>query len=285
MEDVWIDVPDGRINVWYRPADQGRDTTVLIHGLTGNSRWWHRVIELLPDDIGLIALDVRGRGGSVDAPPPYDLATIADDVARTLDHLAIERATIVGYSMGAWIAAVFDARHRDRVERLVLVDGGLPLPAKTSDPDEVIQSIVGPALSRLGSTFGSREDFFDYWRQHPALVRHWDDAMRPALDFELIERDGALEVRVNPDAVRESAREITVDPATNQAGARVGSPTHLIVVGRGTADQEGGMTPLHTAEETVAALDHMSMEYLAEVNHYTLVLGEGAPVVAAAIVG
>lgn len=284
MEDVWVNVPDGRINVWYRPAGENKDTAVLIHGLTGNSRWWHRVIELLPDDLGLIALDVRGRGGSVDAPPPYDLGTIADDVARALDHFGIDRAIVAGYSMGAWIAAVFDERHRDRVDRLILVDGGLPLPAHTTDPDEAIQAVVGPALSRLGSRFNSREDFFDYWRQHPALARHWDDAMRPALDFELVERDGTLEVRVNPDAVRESAREITVDPITNQTGARVGSPTHLIVVGRGTADQAGGMTPLHTAEETVASLDNMTMEYLDDINHYTLVLGEGAPVVAAAIV-
>ena len=168
---------------------------------------------------------------------------------------------------------------------MVLVDGGLPMPAQSGDPDEFIEAVVGPSLARLDRAFPSREAFFDYWRAHPALERHWDDAMKAALEFELIEGEDGLVVGINPEAVRASAREITVDPETRGIGGRVTSPAHLIVVERGTADQEGGMIPLRTAEEAVAAMENMTLEYLPGLNHYTLVLGAGATAVASAISG
>jgi lipase len=283
MQDVSIAVPGGEVNVWHREAGAGSPTAVLIHGLTGTSRWWARVIDLLPRGMGLIAIDARGRGLSVDAPPPYDLATIADDVSRAIDQLGVDRAIVVGYSMGAWIAAMFDERHPDRVVRVVLVDGGLPMPAPSGDPDEFIEAVVGPSLARLDLDFATEESFFDYWRAHPALERHWDDSMRPALVSELVEAGSGHRVKINPEAIREAARQITVDPVTNRAGERVTSPTHLIVVERGTADQEGGMIPLDRAEAAVAANPALTMEYLVGVNHYTLLLGDGAPAVASAI--
>ena len=50
-----------------------------------------------------------------------------DDVVAALDHLGVEKAQIVGHSMGAFVAAVVARRHPDRVSSLLLVDGGLPL--------------------------------------------------------------------------------------------------------------------------------------------------------------
>jgi hypothetical protein len=60
-------------------------------------------------------------------------------------------------------------------------------------------------------------------------------------------------------------------------------PSHLIVVERGTADQLGGMIPRKAAEAAANANPQLTMEYLPGLNHYTLVLGSGAPLVAAAI--
>lgn len=286
MKDVNVEVPDGSINVWSRVAGAGAPTAVLIHGLTGTSRWWAKVIEHLPPDMGIIALDVRGRGASADAPPPYHMAELADDIARCLDHFSIDRAIIAGYSMGGWIAAVFGGRHPGRVERLVLVDGGLTLPRDPdADPEEIIRAMVGPSLARLDIVFDSEEAFFDYWKAHPAVENHWDDSMRPALRYELRQTADGFSVVANPEAIEMGARQITVDPATRSAGESVEVPTHLIVVERGTADQEGGLVPLATAESAVAANPHLTMEYLEGLNHYTLMLGPGAPLVAAAVAG
>jgi len=284
MEDLRVLVDGGSINVWHRSAADDAPTTVLIHGLSGTSRWWTRVIEHLPADLGIVALDVRGRGKSHNSPPPFGLLTIADDIQRSLDSLEVDKAIVAGYSMGGWIAALFATQHPERVAKVLMIDGGFPIPNPPDlDPDDIIQAVVGPSLARLEIDFADQEDFFGYWKTHPALQKHWDDGMRPALQFELIERNGVHRVRVNPEAVQVNAREITVDPVLSSAGERVTSTAHLIVVEKGTADQPGGMIPLRTAEQAARGMPNLTMEYLPGVNHYTLVLGAGAPAVAATI--
>jgi pimeloyl-ACP methyl ester carboxylesterase len=285
MQDVSVVVPGGHINVWHRPPSRGDSpTAVLVHGLSGNSRWWGRVIDHVPDEIGLIVPDVRGRGLSAEAPPPFDLSTVADDIARSLDHFGLERAVVTGYSMGAWAVALFGLHHRGRVERLVLVDGGLPLPRDPgADVEEIIEAFVGPSLSRLELDFTSEDAFFEYWKAHPALEKHWDDSMKAALGHELDPADGHFRVRANPEATEVTAREITIGEEANAAAGRLEVPTHLIVVERGTMDQPGGMIPLDVAEKAARANRLLTMAYLPDVNHYTLLLGKGAPAVASAI--
>lgn len=284
MRDISVSVPDGQINVWHRLAGENSPTVVLIHGLSGTSRWWTRVVENLPAALGIAAIDVRGRGKSVETPAPFDMATLADDVARTLNRLEIDQAIVAGYSMGAWVAAIFGERHADRVDRLVLVDGGLPIPSDPeADADEIIQAVVGASLARLEMEFASEEAFVQYWKSHPALERHWDDSIPDLLSYELRPIDGAFRVLANPEAIRVGARQITVDPDTRAAAERVQVPAHLIVVERGTADQDGGMIPLESAEAAASANPQLTFEYLPGLNHYTLVLGSGAPRVATVI--
>jgi len=284
MEDVSVPVPNGEINVWHREAGEDAATAVLVHGLSGNSRWWTSVIDHLPEDMGIVALDVRGRGGSVDAPAPYDLTTIADDIARAMDHLGVETAVVTGYSMGGWVVALFGTRHPDRIQRLLLVDGGLPIPRDAeTDPEAMIKALVGPSLRRLETEFESEETFFETWKTHPAFESYWDDSMRACLGHELVPDGDRFVVRCNPEAIRVGAREIVVGEEANTAAEQLAVPSHLIVVERGTMDQPGGMVPLDVAEETAGNNPHLTMQYLPGVNHYTLLLGSGAAEVASAI--
>jgi pimeloyl-ACP methyl ester carboxylesterase len=284
VDDLRIPVPDGHINVWHRPAGPGEPTAVLIHGLTGNSRWWARVIDHLPPGLGLLAVDVRGRGGSRDAPPPYDLTTIAHDVATCLDHVGEERAIVAGYSMGAWIAAIFGRHHPDRTPRLVLIDGGLPVPAPPGrTPQEIIDAVVGPSLTRLEMQFADVEAYLDYWKAHPALSAYWEEEMGPMLAHELIAVEGGVAPQANGEAIAIAGAEISADAEANEAAAGTSVPTLLVVVERGTMDQPGGMTPRADAEAAALANPNLTVEYLADLNHYTLMLGKGAARVAATL--
>lgn len=286
MEDIAIPVPNGEISGWYRRAAGNAPTVVLVHGLSGNSRWWGSVIEHLPGDLGALALDVRGRGESVDAPPPFDLGTIADDVVRAMDRVGVERAVVAGYSMGGWVVAMLGVRHPDRVARLLLVDGGLPLPRDPDvDAEDLIEALVGPSLQRLRTEFEDEESFFDAWKTHPAFASHWDGSMRDALGHELVSEDDHFVVRANPEAIEAGARELAVGTEANQAAEKLAVPSHLIVVERGTTDQPGGMIPHDVARAAAATNHRLTMQYLPDLNHYTLILGAGAPAVAAAIAG
>ena len=116
----------------------GAGTTVLlIHGL-GYARWgWEPVVEPLARSFDTILFDNRGVGES-DAPPgPYTAAEMAADAVQVLDEAEVERAHVVGTSLGGMIAQELALGHPERVDRLVLActtPGGaqaFPMPQRT----------------------------------------------------------------------------------------------------------------------------------------------------------
>jgi pimeloyl-ACP methyl ester carboxylesterase len=76
----------------------------------------------------VVAVDLRGHGASL-REPPWNIGTHVDDLRETLDELGIERATWVGHSFGGRVVAEAAARAPERVDRLVLLDPGLQIPA------------------------------------------------------------------------------------------------------------------------------------------------------------
>ena len=103
------------------------EPVVLIHGLYASARInWHvpGTIRALAKDYQAIALDVRGHGGS--GKPKEEAAygvEMMEDVVRLLDHLKVQKAHMVGYSMGGMIIMKLLTRHPDRVQSAVL--GGM----------------------------------------------------------------------------------------------------------------------------------------------------------------
>ena len=142
---------------------------LLVHGVTAHHGSWFAVADAAPD-LDLVAPDLRGRGGSRSLPGPAGMREHADDLAALLDHLGLDRVVVAGHSMGAFVSVVMADRHPDRVSRLVLVDGGLPLDVPPGmSTDEVIAAVLGPAVQRLSMVFPTREAYVDFWRAHPAF--------------------------------------------------------------------------------------------------------------------
>lgn len=100
---------------------------VLIHGFTLDLRMWDDQFEPFARHFRVVRYDLRGFGkSSVPDGRPY---VHADDLAGLLDHLRIERAHVMGLSLGGGIALDFACLHPDRLADLVLVDstlGGYP---------------------------------------------------------------------------------------------------------------------------------------------------------------
>ena len=286
MRDISVPVENGHFNVWHREPGHTSPTIVLIHGLTGTSRWWIPVISHLPDDLGLIALDVRGRGQSWQSPDPYSLRTIADDVARCLDHFKVRTAAVAGYSMGAWVATLFAKHHPGRAERLVLVDGGLPIEFDDgSSAGEILDQVVGLAVARISMEFESLDAYLDFWRLHPALVERWRPNLDDVFNYDIHEVGSTWRVRANQKAIIEGGSDFALDQKTVTTGLWTKTPTILLTVDHGMTDQPGGFIPLKTAQQAAAANPHIEVQLLKGQNHYTLMLGDGAPRVAAAIAG
>ena len=104
-------------------AGQG-PPVVLIHGVAGRAAQWDRVTQLLAANHTVIAPDLLGHGESAKPRGDYSLGAHASGIRDLLVGLNLERASIVGHSLGGGIAMQFAYQFPERCERLVLVSSG-----------------------------------------------------------------------------------------------------------------------------------------------------------------
>lgn len=106
-----------------RPATapvKGR--VLLVHALAMDSGNWDEVLPLLPDDLDVVRMDVRGHGRSTNGAEPLTLETATADMAALLAELGWSSAVIAGCSMGGCISIAFAQRHPALTAGLVLID-------------------------------------------------------------------------------------------------------------------------------------------------------------------
>ncbi|MDH3232865.1 MAG: alpha/beta hydrolase [Alphaproteobacteria bacterium] len=94
---------------------------VFMHGIGGNRSNWSDQVAHFAERFHAVAWDARGYGDSDDYEGPLDFGDFAGDLLRLIDHFGVEKAHLVGLSMGGRIAQDFYARHPERVASLVLV--------------------------------------------------------------------------------------------------------------------------------------------------------------------
>ncbi len=250
-------------------GDGGRPV-LAIHGITASHLAWAEVARLHQGRV--IAPDLRGRGGSAGLPGPFGMAAHAEDCVAVLDALGVERATVVGHSMGGFVAATLAQRHPARVHNLILVDGGAPLP----DVDVDLETQLGPAIQRLSMRFASAEEYRDFWRAHPAFA-DWSPAIESYVDYDLTGTPPNLRSRVNADAVRADFRDLHTKSTAFDA---VPAGTVFLRAERGLFDEP---TPLYPHPEEFA--DRVRVRTISGTNHYTILFGsDGAHAVAAELV-
>ncbi|HTR96828.1 MAG TPA: alpha/beta fold hydrolase [Candidatus Acidoferrales bacterium] len=95
---------------------------VLLHGRGLGRRMWQPQIEAFASGFRVIAYDLRGQG---DSPSGTNAYSHADDLARLLDHLGLERAVLIGCSMGGGAAINFAVQHPRRVRALIVAGSSL----------------------------------------------------------------------------------------------------------------------------------------------------------------
>ena len=138
--------------------DEGEgEPIVLVHGFASNKEvnWispgW--VATLTAAGRRVVALDNRGHGASSKLydPASYHSSVMAEDVRALIEHLGLPRADVMGYSMGARIAAFLALAHRGRVRSLVLGGLGIRLVEGVDipDPDAIVRGLEASSLDEL----------------------------------------------------------------------------------------------------------------------------------------
>jgi non-heme chloroperoxidase len=119
----FFETPSG-VSIHYESAGTGRPL-VFVHGWSMSARVWRYQVESLASSYRVITLDLRGHGESSPAADGFSLDDFAEDGIALFDHLGLDNAILIGWSMGVQVALRCFARLADRLTALVLV-GGTP---------------------------------------------------------------------------------------------------------------------------------------------------------------
>jgi pimeloyl-ACP methyl ester carboxylesterase len=149
----------GGVEIAFLDEGEG-EPVVLVHGFasTKEVNWvnpgW--VTTFKRAGRRAIALDNRGHGQSSKLydPSAYHSATMAEDVRALIDHLGIERADVMGYSMGARITAFLAAKHPTRVRAAVLGGLGIKLVDGVGLPETIADALEAPSLADVTDPTG-----------------------------------------------------------------------------------------------------------------------------------
>ncbi|WP_394551473.1 alpha/beta hydrolase [Agromyces sp. MMS24-JH15] len=265
-------------------ADAPGTPILAIHGITASHRAWHHVADALPDR-RIIAPDLRGRGRSADLPGPWSLREHADDQVRVLDALGVDRALVVGHSMGAFVAVRLAAGHPDRIAGVVLVDGGLPIPPPEGlAPDEVAAAVLGPALVRLEMRFPDHAAYAAFWAAHPAIGPAWDDRVADYVAYDLVGTAPALRSSAVPAAVAQNVLELDGGDGYAEDLASLAAPVDFVRAGRGLLDQPKALYPPDRVAAHAARLPALRVTETSGLNHYTIVMSDAGAAQVAAVV-
>jgi lipase len=259
------------------PPESGRTVVLVLHGMTSCHMAYRTVARELCRNargICLLAPDLRGRGRSAHLPEPYGIAIHIADLIAVLDHARVDRAIVVGHSMGCDIAARFAADHPERAAAVVLLDGGLPLLSEpvVSDGDE--EDEPHGLLDRLESRFATVEEYIAYWRTHPALESAWDEDIDAFVRCDFVEDEDGVRCVVKMKAVLTDIANLTFDGVTRTSVMRARPPVRLMRAERGLFGDDP-VIPLPELHEFLRHHPHVSVEYVPDVNHYTLLMGGG----------
>lgn len=121
LEKKYVTLKNGETYA-YLEKGTGDKVLVLIHGNLSSSVYYKPLIDRLPDDIKVIAPDLRGFGNSSYQNPFDSLATLATDIQLLLSELKISKAHIAGWSLGGGVAMEFAARYPKSTEKLILIN-------------------------------------------------------------------------------------------------------------------------------------------------------------------
>jgi pimeloyl-ACP methyl ester carboxylesterase len=122
------------INLYYETYGAGFPM-ILLHGGLGSGEMFGPILSTLADHHQVIVVDLQGHGRTADIDRPLDVRLMADDIAALIDHLGLQKADVVGYSLGGGVAFQVAIKYPEKVGRLVAASANIssqPSPSPSS---------------------------------------------------------------------------------------------------------------------------------------------------------
>jgi pimeloyl-ACP methyl ester carboxylesterase len=228
-EDLWKTVPPpaalpkaddsgtapvNDIQMYYEIYNAGgSDPVLLLHGGLGSTLNWGNQVPALMKTHKVVAVDSRGHGRSTRSEQPYGYELMASDVLAMMDHLKLDKVSIVGWSDGGIIGLVLAMRQPERVKKLFAY--GANYNVSGVNPAVETNPVFGQAIAmaaenyaRLSPTPGEFENFVKeisaMWFSQP----DFKPEQLGAIGVPTVIADGQYEEAILPEHTKELARLI-----------------------------------------------------------------------------
>ncbi|MFP4088602.1 MAG: alpha/beta fold hydrolase, partial [Desulfobacteraceae bacterium] len=244
---------------------QGRPV-FCVHGITANCRCWDVMADALSPTHRVLAMDLRGRGLSDKPDTGYSIAHHINDIRAVLDDLGLDKVALMGHSLGAFISLVFGATFPERVDRIILVDGGGKL--SKEQMDKVFKGIK-PSLDRLGQVFPSFEEYITMMKQAPFL-HPWSEAFDTYYQYEVEEVAGGIRPRSRPEHIQEEAQNLGKVDVSEFYG-KIQAPTLILRATDGLLADDDILLPEPVVERMLQEIPDARLQTIEGVNHYMIV--------------
>jgi 3-oxoadipate enol-lactonase len=225
------------LNIHYECAGSG-PPLLLLHGIGSSSRSFRYQLAGLSDAFTVIAWDAPGYGKSDNPLGAFSMADLADDAKRLLDNLRIQRAHVLGVSMGGVIAQLLYHRHPERTASLILCDTTAERSQRVQQRIEAIDTLTPRQLAE---------------QRAPQLVR-------PDAPPELIAELTDIMAEVRPAGYRNAALALGETDLTELLG-QISVPT-LVVHG-----EDDGVVPLSVGKALARAIPGAELRTIKNAGH------------------
>ena len=262
MKAVRGDGVDINLAVW---KGEGRPI-LCIHGITANCRCWDNLAAALVPDYHVMAMDLRGRGRSQKPAEGYSLDHHVRDIECLLNDLNIDQAVIMGHSLGAFIGLAFAAKYPQRVERLILVDGGGDL-----SKEQIDKVFIGikPALDRLEMVFPNEKSYLQKMGSAP-YIQPWSPAIETYYRYEIEPTEGGVRTNIQPAHIQEEAGNFRKAKCATYY-PHVKCKVLILRATRGLLSQEDILLPEDVIDKMMSAIPDARRFDVHGLNHYGLV--------------
>lgn len=242
---------------------------LCLPGLTANSRCFTVPASKLSPQNRVIAMDMRGRGLSDKPETGYSIAHHCQDIAAVMEDIGLDKAAIMGHSLGAYIALAFAAEFPDKTDRIVLMDGGGNLSAEQWAK---VSESIKPSLDRLDQVFPSYNEYTQLLKLAPFL-QPWSDVLDDYFQYEIEEAEGGVRSRIRRQNIEEERGALL---STDVSGfyPKVNCPVLILRATEGMLTRDDLVLPLETAEDLLKELPQAKLVNLEGLNHYSIVFQE-----------
>ena len=252
---------DIQVAIWEGPGK----TLLCIHGLTANCRCWDLIAWAMSQRHRVVAMDLRGRGLSGRPESGYSIDYHCRDIVCLMDDLKLGKVIPVGHSLGASIALALGARVPERMERMVLVDGGGKL---SEEQMNLVLAGIKPSLERLGKIFPSFDVYTDLLKKAPFL-QPWSRYLETYFRYEVEEIEDGVCSRVRPEHI---AEEITHLKALDVGRfyPEVACPVLTLRATEGMLGKDDILLPEDVVETMLRSIPDARYVDVAGTNHYSI---------------